>query len=77
MTLTIRQFTCLPMSREDARQMLDTVSAPLERIDFSEIESVSHCFAHELFCNLPAHSAPAISNASPYVERIVSAVRRP
>jgi hypothetical protein len=77
MTLTIKQFTCLPMLRDDARIMLSSMSAPPEKIDFSEIESITHCFADELFRNLPASAALSVSNASPYVQRIVSAVRRP
>lgn len=71
MTLVIKEFSCLPLTREDANRIIVSNPCP-DRVDFSDIVSVSHCFADELFSRLLPHR-PEIVNASPFVSRIVSA----
>jgi len=73
MTLKISNFTRYPLTREEARQILSSLPVRPNAIDFSEIRSISHCFAHELFSTLQ-DSQPQILNAAPFVENIVSSV---
>jgi hypothetical protein len=73
MTLKISSFTRYPLTREEARQILSSLPARPNEIDFSEVRSISHCFAHELFSNLQ-ESRPQILNATPFVENIISSV---
>lgn len=72
MKLRIRDFTRCPLTREDARIMAQVCSCP-EQIDFSEVISISHCFADELFSRF-SPSKPTVVNASPFVATVVSAV---
>lgn len=72
MTLKISEFTRYPLTRDDARQMLASCSALPDTLDFSEIISVSHCFADELMSKFTR--SPKVLNACPFVQRIVSAV---
>lgn len=74
MTLKISKFTVCPLTRDEVEPMLASSKKSPDCIDFADVVSVSHCFAHELVKNLPAHSHPTIVNASPYVRRIVSSV---
>lgn len=74
MTLKVSNFTRYPLMREDARRMLSALGVPPSQIDFSEVRSISHCFAHELVSNLDSTDKLMILNASPYVERIISSV---
>lgn len=72
MTLKISDFTRYPMTREDARWILSSTVVCPEQVDFSEIKSISHCFAHEFFSSFSVR--PQVLNASAFVERIVSSV---
>ena len=73
MTLKISSFTRYPLTRENARKILASLPARPNEIDFSEVRSLSHCFAHELFSALE-DSHPRIVNATPFVENIISSV---
>lgn len=73
MTLKISNFTRYPMTRDDARSILSSLAARPEKVDFSEIRSISHCFAHE-FVSSFSETQPQILNACPFVERILSSV---
>ena len=71
MTLLVKEFSRFPLTRDDAERIATVVPCP-ERIDFSDVVTVSHCFADELFSRFsPAN--PTIINASPFVARIVHA----
>jgi hypothetical protein len=73
MVLNIKDYTVLPLTREDATIII-IASAPVcpDKLDFSDIASVSHCFADELFSRyLPA--TPEVVNATPFVKRILAA----
>jgi hypothetical protein len=74
MTLTISKFSRYPLTRDDARHMLESYCALPNEIDFLHVRSISHCFAHELFSQFPPTTNPRITNATPFVERIVSSV---
>jgi hypothetical protein len=69
MTLKVNEFSLYPLTREDARKIASAVPCPKE-IDFSDVVSVSHCFADELF-SLFLPAKPSVINASPFVSRIV------
>jgi hypothetical protein len=73
MTLKIKEFSRFPLTRKDAQRI--ALSSPYrpEKIDFSDVVAVSHCFADELFMRF-APQKPLVVNASPFVARIVSAV---
>lgn len=71
MTLKIKDFSRYLLTREDAKRIALAVRRP-EQIDFSDVVSVSHCFADELFSLFSDHK-PVVLNASPFVHRIVSA----
>jgi hypothetical protein len=73
MTLRISSFTQYPLTREEARQILSSLPVRPDAIDFSDLRSISHCFAHELFSTL-RDFRPQILNAAPFVENIVSSV---
>jgi hypothetical protein len=71
MTLLIKDFSCLPLTREDAKRIALAVPCP-KQIDFSDVVSTSHCFADELFSQY-APVKPVVVNASPFVARILCA----
>jgi hypothetical protein len=71
-TLKVREFSRFPLTREDAKKIAKAVPCP-DQVDFSQVVSVSHCFADELF-SLFAPAKPKVINASPFVERIVVSV---
>ena len=71
MTLKIKHFSRFPWTREDASEIAKAVPCP-DKVDFSDVVSVTHCFADELFSRF--HPAkPKIVNASSFVARIVQA----
>jgi hypothetical protein len=69
--VTLKVKTRLAWTREDARRIALEVPCP-DRVDFSEVVNVTHCFADELFSRL-SPAKPEIVNASPFVARIVQA----
>jgi hypothetical protein len=71
MTLLIKNFSRLPLTREDAKRIALTVPCP-DQIDFSDVVSTSHCFADELFTRF-SPVKPVVVNASPFVARILCA----
>ena len=71
MTLRVKDFNRFPWTRDDARQMAMAVPCP-DIIDFTDVSSLTHCFADELFSCFSAK--PTIINASAFVARIVHAV---
>jgi hypothetical protein len=70
-TLKVKNFSLCPFTREEARHIVEAVPCP-ERLDFTDVVSVSHCFADELFSRI-SPARPEIVNASPFVERILNA----
>jgi hypothetical protein len=72
MTLKIKEFSRFPLTREDAKRIALSFSDCPDQIDFSDVVSVSHCFADELFSHF-APEKPLVVNASPFVARIVCA----
>jgi len=70
-TLIMKNFTRFAWTREDAKQVAVAVPCP-DKVDFSEVVSVTHCFADELFSRF-SPAKPEIVNASPFVARIVRA----
>jgi hypothetical protein len=72
-TLRIKEFNRFPWTREDAKQIASAVPCP-DRVDFSDVASVTHCFMDELFSRFS--SKPRIVNASPFVRRIVQAAQQ-
>ena len=74
MKLSIKDFSRYPLTREDARKVISTLEAIPDEIDFSEVVSISHCFADELFSRLTVKKQPKIRNASPFVARILCSV---
>jgi hypothetical protein len=70
-TLKMKEFSRFPLTREDARKISLEVPCP-ERVDFTDVVSVTHCFADELFSRF-SPARPSIVNASPFVARIVNA----
>jgi hypothetical protein len=71
-TLHIRDFSRFLLTREDAKKIALAVPCP-DAVDFSEIVSVSHCFADELF-NRFAPNRPTVLDAPSFVEKVASAV---
>jgi hypothetical protein len=72
MVLNIKDYTVLPLTREDATIIIASAPVCPDKLDFSDIASVSHCFADELFSRyLPA--TPEVVNAKPFVKRILAA----
>lgn len=72
MVLSIKDYTVLPLTREDATFIVASVPVCPDKLDFSDVASVSHCFADELFSRyLPA--TPKVVNATPFVKRILEA----
>jgi hypothetical protein len=72
MVLNVRDFTAFPVTREDARTIIASISVCPDQLDFANVISVSHCFADELLSTL-SPASPQIVNASPYVNRILRA----
>jgi hypothetical protein len=70
-TLELKNYTRLAWTRESAKKIAMAVPCP-DRVDFSDVVSVTHCFADELFSRFSS-SRPEIVNASPFVARIVDA----
>jgi hypothetical protein len=68
--VTLRIKNRFPWTREDARKIAKEVPRP-DKIDFSDVTSVTHCFADELFSRF-SPARPEIVNASPFVARIVN-----
>jgi hypothetical protein len=72
MVLNIKDYTVLPLTREDATIIIAAAPVCPDTLDFSDVASVSHCFADELFSRyLP--STPEVVNATPFVKRILAA----
>jgi hypothetical protein len=67
----MKRFSCLPLTREEAKRIALAVPCP-KQVDFADVESISHCFADELFSRF-SPARPEIINASPFVARIVYA----
>lgn len=72
MTLELKNYTRYAWTREDAKEIAMAVPCP-DRVDFSDVVSVTHCFADELFSRF-SPAKPEVVNASPFVARIVQAV---
>jgi len=70
MTLKLSEYSQFAWTREEARDIANSVSQP-DSIDFSDVVSISHCFADELFTQF-APNKPTVVNASPFVSRIVT-----
>jgi hypothetical protein len=71
MTIRIKEFSRFPITREDAKKIASAFPCP-DSVDFSDVVSVSHCFADELFSRF-SPAKPDVINASPFVARIVRA----
>lgn len=72
MTVEIKRFTRHAWTREDARTIIASCTAQPDTLDFSDVVSISHCFADELFSRL-APAKPRVTNATPFVARIAHA----
>lgn len=72
MTLRIKEFSRFPLTREDAKRIALAVPCP-DEVDFSEVVSVSHCFADELFTRF-APARPTVVNAPSFVRKVAAGV---
>jgi hypothetical protein len=71
-TLRVMEFSQFLLTREDAKKIASIYPRP-DSIDFSDVVSISHCFADELF-NQFAPAKPTVVNAPAFVERVAAAV---